>query len=39
MDKLEDKAINEGLLPEDVKAALEHVYESASRYAMKSKSK
>lgn len=37
MNKLADKAINhdEGLTPEDVKAALEHVYESTSRYVVR----
>jgi hypothetical protein len=37
MNKLADKAINhdEGLTPEDVQAALEHVYESTSRYVVR----
>jgi len=39
MDELADKATTEGLMPEDVKAALESVYTSAARYVVENRKK
>ncbi len=39
MDKLADKATTEGLMPEDVKAALESVYTSAARHVLENRKK